>query len=324
MLQLVNLPYDGYTWQQWFGACPQNLRRWLHAAGCHAVEIIYGGDGPVQDFPQDLVRGYHLMFYTDWLDFWRQDVSALTEKFGSREVWQQFYHAAGREDFLRQFDDDLQRAHAAGVDYVVFHVGDVCFAETYTYNWRHTNQEIIDAAAEMINLLLDGRPYKFDFLMENLPWPGLRFDDARLTERLLSRVNYSNKGLMLDTGHLMCTEPALRDEAEAADYISRRLDEHGDLCRYIKGVHLHKSLSGEYVRQFLQQTPPVLPDDVYEQFAVTYQHILQIDRHLPLGTDAMAPVLARINPKYLVHELASGGVEDKLLRIKQQRKAMGL
>lgn len=324
MLELINLAYEQQTWQSWFGGSADRLRAWLAQSGCAGLEIIYGGTGRLARFPQDLTPGYHLMFYTDWLDFWRQDAKALTEKFGTPAVWQEFYQAADRDGLLAHFKADLRRAEQAGAKYVVFHVSDVSFAETYTYKWRHTDAEIIAAAAEFINAMLDGEDHQFDFLLENLPWPGLRFTDYKLTERLLENVHYPKKGLLLDFGHLMCTDLTLQTEADAARYIRRRLQEHGELCRYIKGVHLHRSLSGDFVRGFLHDPLPLPAGDVYQQFKQAYHHILQIDRHEPCQTGAMADVLAEIDPKYLVHELAAPGAAEKLAFVQQQRRALGL
>ena len=81
---------------------------------------------------------------------------------------------------------------------------------------------MVDAAAELINSLLDGKGYQFEFLMENLWWPGLTLTRPEITERLLSQVHYPRKGLMLDTGHLMHTNWELRSQEEAVDYIRNR------------------------------------------------------------------------------------------------------
>ncbi len=324
MQELINLAYEQQTWQSWFGGSATGLAAWLNESGCAGLEIIYGGTGRLAGFPEGITPGYHLMFYTDWLDFWRRDEKALAEKFGSPAVWQEFYQAADNEGLLAQFKADLRRAEKAGAQYVVFHVSDVSFAETYTYKWRHTDAEIIEAAAEFINAMLDGEDYQFDFLMENLPWPGLRFTDYKLTERLLANVHYPKKGLLLDFGHLMCTDLTLQDEADAARYIRRRLKEHGELCRYIRGVHLHRSLSGAFVRGFLQNPLPLPAGDVYQQFNQAYYHILQIDRHEACQTGAFADVLAEISPQYLVHELAAPNAAAKLALVRQQRRALGL
>ena len=159
--------------------------------------------------PQALHVGYHLTFYPDWLDFWRGDRAALTEKFGSEEVWRSFYGGPeGRETLLRLYREDLDRAVTWGARYVVFHVSDVSVEEGFTYHWRHTHEEVIDAAAEVINLLLGDRAWPFDFLVENQWWPGFTFTEPELTRRLLDGIRAERKGIMLDIGHLMNCAPA--------------------------------------------------------------------------------------------------------------------
>lgn len=321
MLEMFNLPYDAYLWRDWFGEA-KKLEDMVARLGVDGLEVICGDDSGLEDFPRQLIQGYHLIFYADWLDFWRGDEAALRQKFGSPEVWREFYQAVGPADMEAAFARDLERAAALGAKYVVFHVSDVSIEEVHTFRWQHTNEEIIDAAAGLVNRLLAGKDYQFDFLLENLPWPGLRFDEPRLTERLLAQVEYPKKGIMLDIGHLMTTDDSLVNEQQAAEYIMRRLDEHGELCRYIKGVHLHTSLSGDYIRACRKSPPPLPEGDIYQRFAASYQHILRIDEHKPCRTAALRPVLERIAPQYLVHELAAGTAETKAEAVLQQRKAL--
>ncbi|MBQ3180603.1 MAG: TIM barrel protein [Firmicutes bacterium] len=324
MLEMFNLPYDGYLWREWFGGEARRLEDMVAGLGVDGLEVICGDDNGLEGFPRHLIQGWHLIFYADWLDFWRGDEAALTRKFATPEVWRGFYQADGPADMEAAFARDLERAAAVGAKYVVFHVSDVSIEEVYTFRWLHSNEEIIDAAAELINRLMAGKDYQFDLLLENLPWPGLRFDNAALTRRLLEQVEYPRKGIMLDIGHLMTTDDSLTDEQQAADYIGQRLDEHGELCRCIKGVHLHTSLSGEYVRACRAQTPPLPEGDIYRQFAESYQHILRIDEHKPCRTAALRAVLDRIAPQYLVHELAAGTPQEKAEAVLGQRRALGL
>ena len=153
-----------------------DLEEACRSCGCDGLEVVWGGEELPCTVPQALHVGYHLTFYPDWLDFWRGDRAALTEKFGSEEVWRSFYGGPeGRETLLRLYREDLDRAVTWGARYVVFHVSDVSVEEGFTYHWRHTHEEVIDAAAEVINLLLGDRAWPFDFLVENQWWPGFTF-----------------------------------------------------------------------------------------------------------------------------------------------------
>ena len=114
-----------------------DLEEACRSCGCDGLEVVWGGEELPCTVPQALHVGYHLTFYPDWLDFWRGDRAALTEKFGSEEVWRSFYGGPeGRETLLRLYREDLDRAVTWGARYVVFHVSDVSVEEGFTYHWR--------------------------------------------------------------------------------------------------------------------------------------------------------------------------------------------
>ena len=97
------------------------------------------------------------------------------------------------ETLLSLYRADLQRAAALDAAYVVFHVTDVSIEENYTYRWLHTNEEIIDAAAELINLLLGDADWPFAFLVENQWWPGFTLTEPENTARLLEGIRYPHR-----------------------------------------------------------------------------------------------------------------------------------
>ncbi len=317
MIHSVNLtlcPAAGAEYGGWEG-----LRRELEELGCDGVEGIWGGGEIPDDFPKELLGGYHLTFFPDWLDFYREDRKALLDKYGDMATVRRFYGGVGRETLMSLYRADLDRAEALGARYVVFHVSDVSIVEGYTYRWLHRNREVIDASIEVINQLLEGRPHTFAFLMENQWWPGFTFTEPEETARLLEGVRYPGKGLLLDTGHLMNANLDLQTQAEGAAFIAEMLRRHGNLCRCIRGVHLHQSLSGAYVRANTGQLPPDLPEDCVERFGVSYRHILQVDRHRPWTDPAILPVLEKISPDFLTHELQAGSREERRRAVSVQR-----
>lgn len=302
-----------------------DLEEACRSCGCDGLEVVWGGEELPCTVPQALHVGYHLTFYPDWLDFWRGDRAALTEKFGSEEVWRSFYGGPeGRETLLRLYREDLDRAVTWGARYVVFHVSDVSVEEGFTYHWRHTHEEVIDAAAEVINLLLGDRAWPFDFLVENQWWPGFTFTMPDLTRCLLDGIQYENKGIMLDTGHLMNANLELRTQEEGADWVSRMLEEHGGLGSMVRGIHLHQSLSGAYVKAHTGSLPDPWPVDYAEQFCQSYQHILSIDTHRPWTTPAVRALVERIAPEWLVHELSAANRAERDKRLEIQSRALGV
>lgn len=81
--------------------------------------------------------------------------------------------------------------------------------------------------------------------MENLWWPGFTFTSPQMTQKLMDGIHYEKKGIMLDTGHLLHTNLDLRNQREGIAYIQKQLEEHGELCSWIKGIHLNQSLTGK-------------------------------------------------------------------------------
>lgn len=269
--------------------------------------------------------GYHLTFFPDWLDFWRADRRALTRKFGSATAWTSFYGGPeGPDTLLKLYSEDLDRAVRWGAEYVVFHVSDVSVEEGYTYRWEHSHQEVVDAALEVINTLLSGRNLTLAFLVENQWWPGFTFTMPDLTRCLLDGIQYENKGIMLDTGHLMNANLELRTQEEGADWVSRMLEEHGGLGSMVRGIHLHQSLSGAYVKAHTGSLPDPWPVDYAEQFCQSYQHILSIDTHRPWTTPAVRALVERIAPEWLVHELSAANRAERDKRLEIQSRALGV
>ena len=319
MLQSVNFPLCGDILVEYGGA--SGLRQELQALKLDGVEGIWGGTDVPADFSKDLLTGYHLTFFPDWLDFYRDDKGALEEKFGSPDAAYRFYGGRGPETLLALYREDLARARGLGARYVVFHVSDVSIEECYTYRWLHTDEEVIDASVEIINLLLKDMPPDFDFLVENQWWPGLTFTEPEKTARLLDGISYARKGILLDTGHLMNTNPRIASQAEGIAYIREMLRRHGDMGRMIRGVHLHQSVSGRYVRGHTGTLPP-LPEDYVQRFTASYLHILQIDRHRPWTNPAVSALLEEIDPLYVTHELSARTRQERFRAVRRQTKTL--
>lgn len=302
MLQTVNFPLSAVTAMEYGGW--HGVAKECADLGLDGIEAIWTGETPSTELPGGLVQGYHLTFYPDWLDFYRGDKTALIRKYGSLDEARRFY-GGGPETLMELYRCDLERAIALGARYVVFHVSDVSIEEGYTYRWLHSDEDVIDASAEIINQLLDGIAPSFDFLVENQWWAGFTFTEPDKTARLLDAIRYPRTGIMLDTGHLMNCNTVLRNQIEALSYIGKMLDRHGELCRRILGMHLHQSLSGAYVRKHIGTLPDGLPENSVERFGASYQHILQIDRHRPWTQPSVTRLIDRVSPLYLTHELSA-------------------
>ena len=214
-----------------------------------------------------------------------------------------------RKELIRHYRRDLDYAMRVGAEYVVFHVVQVDDEEGFTYQGKHTDREVIDTAAAFINELLDGQEYSFWFLMENLWWPGLTFLEPEDTRALISQVHYGKKGFMLDTGHYLHTDLDLQTQEEAVEALHRMLDRQKDMIPYIKGLHLQQSLTGDYVKEWLQM-PHELPENPTERFCKVYEHIFRIDKHEPFTAAGVKGLVERIAPLYVTYEYITRSREE--------------
>lgn len=302
------------------GQTEESLRTALSGVGLDGFEVIRcGAHAPA--LTPGLVQGVHLVFWADWVDFWRGDTKALLQKFGSRAAWEEYYGCAGPEGLLAQYKAELAYAEMMDAKYVVFHVSDVSPEETLTYRRFHTDEAVIDASAELLNLLFRGKTYPFELLLENLWWPGLTLTSPAMTERLLSAVQYEKTGLLLDTGHLFNANPALADEAACLAFAHAMLDAHGALASAIRGMHLHGAATGRIVREMLA-TQPALAADFPGRFAQAYDWVMRIDPHCALTCPGVEKLVARVAPEYLVLELAGGELAARLPMLRAQCAAL--
>lgn len=268
-----------------------DLREFYQGFGLSGLELM-----PLETpqntivFP-DMVVGVHTCSIADWMSM-------------------------DRSTLLAHFQKDLDYAEEIRAEYVVFHVTQVSNEECWTCRMKHTDEEVVDAACGFINALLDRKQYSFWFLMENLWWPGLNFLRPSVTKRLLDGVHYSKKGLMLDTGHFMHTNLNLRTQKEALISLHAMLDAHQDLLSCIKGVHLHQSLTGAYVKQWLEQ-PHMLDSDPEKRFCQVFEHIFRIDRHLPFTEPGVRGLIDRIRPLYLTYEYITRSREEHARYLKR-------
>lgn len=295
----------------------EDLIAFYRSYGCDGMEVIRCGEELGGMVSPDMVRGVHMGFYAYWLDFWRQDWKRLIEEFGSKETCVGFYGGEKPEALLSGFRRDLKFAQEMEAEYVVFHVSDVTVSEVFHRSFHHTDEEVVDGAAEVIHELLNGTDYSFYFLMENLQWPGLTMTRPEITQRLLSKISYPKKGIQLDLGHLMCTNPKLDDQRSCLSFVHEMLTAHGELCQWIKGVHMHQSHSGKRIRQAMEH-PPIMEPEFYARFSQVYEFLRQVDTHSPMTCPGTRELIQRIDPLFLTHEFLGDNRRHLARLLKEQ------
>ena len=293
--------------------------------GLDGVEVVWGHeDDAAETLPNDLVVGYHMLFFSTWVDFWLGKKDALLDEFVTWEAVKDCSGAETPDELVVRFRRDLQRAIDFGAKYVVFHVSDVRMRECFTREFSHTDRQVCDCACELINRIFDGVDTNLALLVENQWWPGLTFCDPAMTRRLLDGIEYDNVGIMLDTGHLMSTNTKLRTQKQALGYIRNCYDAHGDVAKKVRGLHLHQSLSGEYVEQSLGFVPEDFTGDYMQRFTSSYRHVLNIDRHEPWTDPGIADLVRYIGPEWVNSELSFGSRAEHNERLRVQLAALGV
>ena len=126
---------------------------------------------------------------------------------------------------------------------------------------------------------------------------------------------------MLDTGHLMHTDLELNSQEEAVSYIHRCLDQHGELCDHIRGIHLNQSLTGAYRKQLMENLPE-LSEDYNERMEKIYTCVFRMDQHKPFTCAGVRELIKRIDPDYLTYEFISNNREEHMELLRQQRQAL--
>ncbi len=320
MLKLINFSTYNYDLEK-FHYDSQNITRFLERHTMDGIELLNPIAWKKDILPSKIVKGIHLKYYPTWLDFWNNNKVAMLKQFKSMDVVEKYYGGIQRKIIIEHYRKEIEMASKIGAEYVVFHVAHVEVEHTYDYNFTYSDYEIIDAAAEVINEVFEKLDTNIKLLFENVWWPGFTMLDKSMAVRLLDKVKYANKGFMLDTSHLMNTNLYLKDEKQGIEYIINTINNLGELKSLIKGIHLNCSLSGEYVREQInnRKTKEFTLNPMSEE---VFMHVFNIDRHKPFTDNSVKKIIELINPKYLVYELIASSLTELEEYIEVQDKAV--
>lgn len=289
--------------------------------GFDGVELMCFEEDARGIVPKERVTGVHMNCLTYWLDFWRGDMDACLRELDTMENVRRMYGGETRQALLEHYRRDLENAKKYGAEYVVFHAADAGIEQTLTGRGGYASREVIDGVCEFLNELMGGVTDGPALLLENLWESGLTMTEPELTARLMDGVEYKNKGIMLDTGHLMHTNTALRTQAEALRYIQDMLDRHGALCRFIRGIHLNQSVTGAYMRR-VAKNPPVPASDYAGRSYQLFEYVFRIDRHKPFTCPGVRALIERVGPEYLTFEFISNDLPQLRRMLHRQQNAL--
>ncbi len=297
----------------------KTLPEFLQAYGMDGIELLmYRSEPYLQSF-SDLTVGAHLRFWNSWLPLWYQDYETLLRIFKDEATIEKIYGGTKRAAWLLQMKRNVQAAALEKPEYMVMHVAEANREELFTYNFHYTDEKILKTMARAFNKLTEAIPENVTVLFENLWWPGLRLTNPDAVHMFFELIEKKKVGIMLDTGHLMNTNPDLTTEKEGIEYVLQTVRNLGTAAKLIKGIHLNCSLSGKYVKRSLVKKPP---QDL--SAANCLKHVCAIDQHHPFREPEVQKILELVQPEYVVHELAHKDAKDYEKQLLIQLKTLGL
>lgn len=268
---------------------------------------------------KDKIIGYHMRFFPMWLDIYLGKYNMIKEKFSDK--MDRFYWCGGdtKEDVITYYKKDLQRAKELGVEYVVFHACYVDDDGSLTYQFPYTDKEVLEGVVSLINDVFKNEDFQFTLLLENLWWAGLKLNSKSEMKFLLNKIEYKNIGFILDTSHMLNTNFNLKNLDEGIDYIIENIDKMEELKKYIYGVHLSWSLSGDYVSQMIEKHRKSQEEREKAKKKI-YEYVGQIDYHYPFEDNRIMKVLNKLSLKWLVYEFLYYNDEELEEKVIKQEK----
>lgn len=268
---------------------------------------------------KDKIIGYHMRFFPMWLDIYLGKYNMIKEKFSDK--MDRFYWCGGdtKEDVITYYKKDLQRAKELGVEYVVFHACYVDDDGSLTYQFPYTDKEVLEGVVSLINDVFKNEDFQFTLLLENLWWAGLKLNSKSEMKLLLNKIEYKNIGFILDTSHMLNTNFNLKNLDEGIDYIIENIDKMEELKKYIYGVHLSWSLSGDYVSKLIEKHRKSQEEREKAKKKI-YEYVGQIDYHYPFEDNRIMKVLNKLSLKWLVYEFLYYNDEELEEKVIKQEK----
>ncbi|WP_426709655.1 TIM barrel protein [Cetobacterium sp. SF1] len=285
----------------------KNYRDKYNFQGVELIKFTEKNNEPIRNH----VIGYHMRFFPMWVDLYLNKNEIIERELLSSDPQEYFYLCGGhkREEMINFYREELERAKNLEAEYVVIHMCNVRPSETFTYDFHYDDQEILKYLVEIINEIFEEENYKFQLLLENLWWPGLKLHSKKEIEYILKNIKYKNIGFMLDTGHMLNSNLELKNSREAVEYLDITIDNLGEYKKYIRGVHLNYSLSGEYVKSIIEKR---------QEEENVYMHISKIDSHEVFEDRRIIEILKKLDLKYLVYEFIGYTEEDLEEKIAKQ------
>jgi sugar phosphate isomerase/epimerase len=274
--------------------------------------------------PKNLIKGLHMRFFPILSPIWENDEKRLIEIFGNWESVEYYYGGSDSTWITEFYSSQLDLAENLGCTYVIFHPVQCEPEYIYSWNFPWSVKDTLDLFSKVVNSVIRNTSFSGSILFENLWWPGsFCLNSPWEYDYLLSKVDYPNCGITLDTGHMMIKNPYLKKESEAIEYINKCINDLGEIAKCIKNVHLTKSLSGEYILKSKKNKKTINASlGIKEKLNEIYNHIRLIDLHEPFEEKAISSIFDKIEPDSTVFEFTYRDIDHWKEKISIQKEAL--
>ena len=289
----------------------------LRGEGITGIETIIGDHLPLKNYEKYPIKGVHLLYYPTWLEFWKEDMEKVREDFYDNEGILNYYRSFEKNILLETFKKQFEDAKNIKAKYLVFHVSHVRPKDIFTHIFDYTSVEVLDETLKIVNEVFKGEGPLL--LFENLPWPGLTLKDYELTKYFFERVEYKNKGFLLDLSHIICTEKNIKNFQDADRYILSRIKNLKELNKYIYGVHVNGVSFENYLKKdFSEEIKEWSIGNRNQKFKIEWEHMKKLDPHRVYRGNLKMIFNELPNLKYINFELNFSSFDNLKEVVKEQ------
>jgi hypothetical protein len=137
---------------------------------------------------------------------------------------------------------------------------------------------------------------------------------------LCDELKFDDWGLCLDVGHLINRLGNCTDERKSIDRILNIIQKYPrDMRNKIDVVHLHMSLSSEYVKECKKYPTEFKMTNDDHAISMAYDHVCKIDQHRPFTDPSCVKIVNALSPRYVTHEISAPSPDGRLLGFGEQR-----
>jgi len=268
------------------------------------------GYGPVDPRLFPYTVAVHLPYATDWYGpvSGKGPVPDGLDDEGARFAC----FGRGRGDMVENIRVAIRHAEKADPAYGIFHAASACWGELFRTEFSYTDAEVLTLLADILNeavSVFPGGEPPFRLVLENTWWPGLRLRDGEGYRLLERKLEFDDWGICLDTGHLLASSRASRDQETAVEVLHAYADRYpASMLDRMTNMHLHVNTSADYLAGMTEPDVAGLP--YAEVMDRAYRHVGRMDQHAPFTDPAVTGFVDRISPDFIVHEMGADDIEE--------------